>query len=222
MKHLFAGILAAASLGLTPLAFADIVLNFNSPSGDQTPTHNYTLGTATIVATGFDPTGTTGKNDLFGKTSGTTDENGLGLAGDPSGDHEIWFKYGNLDFIQLNVSDLLAKGYTNIKFEMGSTTQGETWQVSACSVSGTLCNTSALTGTGELGFNAAPSNLSSVNHYLDFASIKYIGGSSANNVLLEALSAKSPVPEPRFYGLLLAGLLGLAGIFVKNRRAARA
>jgi hypothetical protein len=43
-------------------------------------------------------------------------------------------------------------------------------------------------------------------------------------LLLDSLSASSTpgVPEPRFYGILLAGLLGLAGIGFQKRRAAQA
>jgi hypothetical protein len=42
-------------------------------------------------------------------------------------------------------------------------------------------------------------------------------------LLLDSLSAGTPsVPEPRFYGILLAGLLGLAGIAYQKRRAAQA
>jgi len=44
-----------------------------------------------------------------------------------------------------------------------------------------------------------------------------------NYLLLDSLTASTPgVPEPRFYGLLLAGLLGLAGIGYQKRRAAQA
>jgi hypothetical protein len=43
-------------------------------------------------------------------------------------------------------------------------------------------------------------------------------------MLLDQLSVNSPsgVPEPRFYGMLLAGLVGLAGMAYQRRRAAQA
>jgi hypothetical protein len=42
-------------------------------------------------------------------------------------------------------------------------------------------------------------------------------------LLLNKITAVTPsVPEPRFYGLLLAGLLGLAGMAYQRRRAAQA
>jgi hypothetical protein len=42
-------------------------------------------------------------------------------------------------------------------------------------------------------------------------------------LLLDSITGNTPaVPEPRFYGLLLAGLLGLAGTLYQRRRAAQA
>ena len=42
-------------------------------------------------------------------------------------------------------------------------------------------------------------------------------------LLLDTITGSAPaVPEPRFYGLLLAGFLGLAGMFYQKRRAAQA
>jgi len=40
-------------------------------------------------------------------------------------------------------------------------------------------------------------------------------------ILLDTVTGTSPVPEPRFYGILLAGLLGLAGMVYQRRRAAQ-
>ena len=38
-------------------------------------------------------------------------------------------------------------------------------------------------------------------------------------LLTEMKVTTSTVPEPRFYGLLMAGMLGLAGIYARKRRA---
>ena len=215
-KILLAILIATLSFG--SVAFADIVV-FNNPAGDLGLTETYTLDGASIVASGFNPGGTSDSAHLWGKNGGG-DENGLGLKGDPTGDHEIWFKtstLGSKDFIQLDLTDLLNKGFTNFQFEMASTTDSERWSVAACGVSGTLCsNASAVTGTGELAFHNVPSNFGANNPYLDFTSIGNYGG---KNVLLAALAATSSVPEPRFYGVLLAGILGVAGIIFRRRRA---
>lgn len=41
-------------------------------------------------------------------------------------------------------------------------------------------------------------------------------------ILLDTITGSSTVPEPRFYGILLAGLLGVAGMVYQRRRAAQA
>ncbi|MBZ5610364.1 MAG: hypothetical protein LAP38_19045 [Acidobacteriia bacterium] len=40
-------------------------------------------------------------------------------------------------------------------------------------------------------------------------------------LLLNSITETSSVPEPRFYGLMLAGLLGIAGIYARKRRTAQ-
>jgi PEP-CTERM motif-containing protein len=95
---------------------------------------------------------------------------------------------------------------------MGSTTGGETWQVSACATAGTLCsNGSTLTGTNE-ALTGAPVNLSAADPFLDFSSNK-------GNVLLGMIAATPPTstPEPSSLGLLLVGMLGFAGITLLRR-----
>ena len=227
MNRLFPAVLGVI-LGTSGVVFADQI-TFNTPSNTNLGvTHTFVLDGANIVATGFNPGGVAGSNDLFAKNGGPGDENGLGLVGDPSGNHEIWNKNGqplsSQDFIQLDVIDLLNKGFTNFQFLMDSTTQGEEWQVSACSTAGVNCsNGSSRSGISEGAFISAPLNLNATNHYLDFTSIVFVDPAtgSHSNVLLSALSATAPVPEPRFYGLLLGGLIVLFGAFLKNRRAAQ-
>jgi len=195
-------------------ALADTLL-FNSPSGNLgSATHTYTFGSATVTATAFNCG--TGCN-LYGKNNGGN-EIGLGLTGDPSTDDEIWVKSsGTQDFIQLNVSGLLAAGYTNIKFEMNSTTNGEGWSVSACSVSGVDCGSSPVIGGTQSIWISLPGNTSAINHYLDFTAT----GSAGSNVLLEGITATAPVPEPSslmMFGSGLATLSGFARRYARNRR----
>jgi hypothetical protein len=107
---------------------------------------------------------------------------------------------------------LIHAGFHNFQFEMGSSTGTEQWQVSACSASGVLCsNASTLTGGGE-GFNSLPANFSATNHYLDVSANK-------GNVLLSQLAATA-TPEPRLYGVLVAAMLTLAGLVLRQRRTA--
>jgi len=148
-------------------------VTFNSPTGIIASPHTCTLAGFSIIATAF-----TG-GSLFGKNDGIAGQ-GIGLTGDPSGQHEIYAVAVGVpqDYIKLDLSSLIAAGFTSFQFQMGSTTGGETWRVSACATAGTLCsNGSTMTGTDEL-LNAAPGNLSAANPFLDFSSNK-------GNVLLE-------------------------------------
>jgi hypothetical protein len=194
---------------LTSQSRADGV-SFDSPTGDiGSTTHTYTLDGISIVATAFDG------GDLFGKNSGVG-EQGVGLAADPTGQHEIFATTGTRDFIQLDLLNLINAGFTNFEFQMGSTTGAETWQVTACSTAGIPgsgpCAANAFTETGSTEtIQIAPANLSATNHFLDFSSLN-------GNVLLGQIAATPTVPEPSSFMLLLTGIVALAGIFVLKGR----
>jgi hypothetical protein len=213
-------------------AFADTFV-FNTPANtDLGATHDFTFGTATIHAAGFDANSTTGH--LYSKAGGG-DEDGLGLVDDPNGANEIWFKStGTQDFIQLDLADLISKGYTSFTFQMGSTTTSTTtgtegWSVSACPTGGIDCGTSAVTGTDELTSHSAPASLSATNHFLDFSTTAGTACTATvltcANTLLHSLSATPgagippPVPEPTSVVLLGTALL-FAGKFFRAKLAA--
>ncbi len=198
---------------VAPAGRADGV-SFSGPTGDLgSATHTYTLDGIAVTAMGFNG------GNLFGKNS-DADETGVGLAGDPSGDHEIFAKMsGAQDYIQLSLLGLITAGFTDIRFQMGSTEGGDTWQVTACSTAGVsgsgpcAANASTLIGTdGTL--NLAPMNLSATNHYLDISAIK-------GNVLVSELEGTDAptVPEPSSYALLLVGMLAVAGLSGGKRLA---
>ena len=177
-------------------------VTFSSPTGVIASPHTYTLDGFSVIATAFNGGSLFGKNDGIG-------EQGIRLTGDPSGQHEIYAVAVGVpqDYIQLDLSSLLAAGFTSFEFQMGSTTGIDTWQVSACATAGTMCsNGSTMTGTDEL-LNAAPRNLSAANPFPDFSSNK-------GNVSLGMIAAMPPTttPEPSSLGLLLAGMLGFAGL----------
>jgi hypothetical protein len=203
------GVLLLASQGR-----ADGVI-FNNPTGDLgSTTHTYTLDGVSIAAAGFNG------GDLWGKNLGPG-EQGVGLAGDPSGQNEIFVAVTGApqDYIQLNLLNLITAGFTNFEFAMNSTTNGETWQVTACATAGTpgsgpcAANGSTLTGTTDTPM-ALPANFGAADPFLDFSSNK-------GNVLLSQIAATAPsVPEPSSLGLLLVGMLALAATLTLKRRMA--
>ena len=212
-------------LCLGTVAIAGTV-DFTSPAGDIGTSHTYSIpGTAlTITASGFCSGTCNHGSDLFGKNLGG-DENGLGLASDPTMQGEIFFAPGTTAFVQIDTGNLLMNGVNTAQFSMGSVTNGETWSVFGCPTSLTLCNNLLATGTDEfvMGNPATVHNLSGLSsstEFLDFVSNGTIVGTAspvAGNVLLHTFSA---APEPRFYGVLLVGIMALAGLVLRNRRAA--
>jgi len=199
MKILIATTAVVAGLALSSLAAADTI-TFDSPLGNLGVTHTYTLDGVNIIATEFNGTALFGKNLGFG-------EQGLGVTADPTHENEL-FAPGT-DFIQLDLSSLLAAHFTNFSFRMNSVTGADAWAASACSASGTDCNTSPTTGHDQ-GFHALPLGFGATNPFVDFSA-------TSGNVLLSSLVATPPtVPEPRFYGIFLMGILGLSGLVYRR------
>src|SRR5580704_989665 len=131
---LTSALLGASLLGLAQAEAAVITWNLGAPSGLLGLSQNYTAGfpPITITATGFingnfaNPTNQTA---LFGKGAGG-DETGLGLNDDPTlsggvSEHEI----NGTNWIQLNVTNAIAAGVTDLSFTMDSSTGADAWRV---------------------------------------------------------------------------------------------
>ena len=211
MGKLVLGLLAASALGAASAANATTTIDFNNPTGNLGPSHTYTSGGLSVTAYGVN--GDLDPVDLFGKSNGG-DENGVGTANDPSGDHEIWGDIiANGSAIVLDVSDLLASNVSQAQFFMGSTTNGEQWIVWESNTLGGF--SVALTGTDELTWHDLP----------DWGSYTYYGftaGGNGQNVLLGGLSLTTSVPEPSTWAMMLFGFGAMGFALRRNKRTTAA
>ena len=219
MKALLAFAFAATALFATP-ANAAVVIDFSTAPGNVGSSETYSDSGApgtplTVTAKGFDGSGVA--TDMYGKTGGG-DENGLGLANDPSGENEIALGKGR---IQLDIGSFLpyASSLSAVSFFMNSTTEGETWSIYGSNVDGTL-GLLLFSGNDEL------------QHLLpSFGTYRYYsflesGSSGGRNVLLGKLTANvigSPfgaVPEPATWAMMLVGFFGI-GMSMRRKAGGR-
>jgi hypothetical protein len=196
--------LVALSLGLSLCSLANAATTWyfsQNPGVNLGPTVSTPVSIGSgpaIAASGFNNNFTT--RDLWEKlTSGspTNDESGLGFANEVN--HEI----DTHGFIVLNLSDSSFNG-DSLSLYITSIQSGESYEWFHGSSLGSLATGGTNLTTSPLIFSGGGSD-------------KYIAiEASSHNVLINSLVATSPVPEPKFYGLLLAGMLGF--IIVRNRR----
>jgi hypothetical protein len=197
--------LSFALLGV-PTASADTWDFLNPPTGLDGTTRSYDSNPVPsgffLTAAGFSSTtqlatGVANVN-LFAKTGGG-DENGLGLANDPSGQNEIT----GTSLIRIALG---AGVIAPVSFIMGSTTGGEAWQVSG-SNSATGPFALLLAGNDEL-----------VSHPLPFLNF-YTFQATIGNVLLSSITA-AVVPGP-IVGAGLPGLMVACGALIVLARRRR-
>lgn len=188
--------------GLTSTFAAAFVFNF-SPSGpghNVGPTESYNAGGATIEASGWLVAG--GATDLYQKyTAGQSYETGLGIAADP--DHEIPPPY----FVQLDVSDLIAKGFDSVSFLLGSLQTGEQAKIYGITTSGTLTGATLLTTLVGTPLEQTWSAALGGYQYFGFTG----GGTTGADPVIESATAR--VPDGGSVILMLgAALLSFAGL----------
>jgi hypothetical protein len=173
------------------------------------PTETYTVDGLTIIASGF--TAANAPTDLFGKHDGGN-ENGLGLANDPSAQNEIHFGSG---YVQLDVAGLFGQvDPSSTMFGTNSTTEGETWTVYGTNTAATLTGAALLTSGTTEGNHLLPSF--GTYRYYDFVSTAALGG---QNYLISSLTAV--VPEPATWAMMLLGFGGLGAVLRRRRATAK-
>jgi hypothetical protein len=208
---------AVGALGFLTPAHADTIWNFNTPTGNLGPTHNYVGSDGTIItATAFGPN----TPALFGKGLGG-DENGVGLTNDPSGEDEIT----NGSFVQLDLSNIKFAS-ANMSFMGDSTTKGETWEVFGSNTPGSflpanlLASCTAPAGSGSGNVCEQPNNFTVPGagnfKFLD------VTAAAGGNVLLTQVDAQAvpgPIAGAGLPGLILAGG-GLLGWWRRRQKIA--
>jgi len=217
---------AAICVGTDAIA-APVVFDLDASTGNLGTTKGYTESGLTITAGGFDQNSLA--TDLYGKAEGG-DENGLGLANDSTGDHEIEFKHG---FVQINVSALFGK-VSSLGFLTGSTTDGEKWAVYGSNASGVCgagysatngnCGTPLQSGITES--QGSPISLLDFGTYdfYDFVEISHVNSDDQtdnnDNILLTSLTATPAVgvPEPATWLMFLVALGGI-GLTMRRKSA---
>jgi hypothetical protein len=179
----------------------------NADAGSNTA--NFTQSGFTITAHGYDNSGGVGvAHNLYFKSLGAS-ERGLGLTQMP--DNEIQVN----QFIQLDISSILAQGFTNGQLEVGSVQAGETWNIYGSNVLGSLgtkLNATAFGSSTDETFVNVPS----------FGSYNYISIVTATgDVLGVAFQATfTPIPEAASVIPVLCLITVATAIEVRRRRRA--
>jgi len=217
MRKTIIGLLGVTALTMASAASATVNIDFGSQPGNLGPTATYTSGGLTVTASGYsDGFNFSAPTDLYGKNAGG-DEQGLGLAADPSGQNEIYWGNSHLGaFVELDVSALFGL-VSNAQFFMGSTTNGEQWAVYGSNNAGCgwFCGGASLTGFDEgthdlFDFGAY--------QYYDFYSLGTFGNGAPGNVLLGGLALTPSVPEPGTWAMMLLGFGAVGAAMRRNRK----
>jgi len=203
---LWVGACAAVALlcFAAPASATTFLYNFNNPTGTLGISQAYTSNGVTVTAYGFNSSNV--GVQLFGKNAGT-DEVGVGINGTGSGDNEIQTN----DYVQLDLTQLLAQNPTTLTMAIGSVQNGESWKLFDSATLGSL-GTLFQSGTTDYP-NTFTFNVSLL------AGNKYLGvQAGGGDVLISSLQTNNiAVPEPATMVILGSSLAMSA--FCKRRKA---
>lgn len=208
-----------ASSALATLVTWDLNDIDSGPGGSNvavgSSTESYLESGYTISASGYDfhSSGPGTAHELFFKDAGT-DEVGLGLVGTPNNELQVDSSGNPLQFIQLNLTSILSKGFTSGKIEIGSVQSGESFFLygsNTLGVLGTKLNSTPFTSSVDDQFISVPS----------FGTYTFISVVSAVDDVMPVAFQASVVPVPEAASLVPAALAVVVAIAFEARRRRR-
>ncbi len=196
-------LLSSLALGAASVASADVITwdlnpqSLEAPAG--TSSFTYMDSGYSITANGYTAGGPNVPLDLYFKNQGF-DETGLGVAG--TVDNEL--DGPNQQFIQLDLTSILAQGFTNGQLKIGSvqSSSNDQFRFYGSNTAGALGT--QLGGTFDSSADLLFQNIASFGDY-NYVSVTAFSG----DVLPVAFQAASPIPEASTF----AWALGLAAVF---------
>ncbi|HYR22368.1 MAG TPA: hypothetical protein VEP30_05535 [Chthoniobacterales bacterium] len=219
-RFLKTALLIACSAFIGSQAWATLVTWNLNPSGLNqavgSSSQSYTVSGYSITASGYDNNGGVGTlHDLFFKNDGG-DEIGLGLVNTLHNELQVGSN-GPLNFIQLDLTSILAAGFTNGQIQVGSLQTNESFSLFGSNTLGSLgvqLNGSPYGSAFDLQFVSIP----------NFGTYKFISiVASALDCLPVAFQATIvPVPEATSLMPVICLVIAATALEARRRRCATA
>lgn len=204
------GALAATSAKATLVTWSLNPASQHAPVGSSSKV--FTVSGYSITAYGFDNvTGPDPARNLFYKNEGAG-EFGLGLVGTPNNELQVGGNGLPAQYIQLDLTSILAQGFTNGQIEVGSIQVGESFVLYGSNTLGTLGT--QIGGTFGSTFEEMFVNVP------NFGMWNYISvGAGSGDVLPVAFQANiTPVPEASTFFPILGLLVAVSSTQLLRRR----
>lgn len=212
-------VLLCGSVAILASSAQATVVTWNlNPSGLNQATGSssqpFTVSGYTITAYGYDNNSGTGTlHPLFYKNDGA-DEIGLGLTNVLDNELQVDGSGKALQFIQLDLTSILAAGFTNGKIEIGSVQSGEMFNLYGS-------NTLGMLGTK---LNSTPYDSSTDDVFVsvpNFGTYKFISVVAAAADVLPVAFQATITPIPEATSLIPTALLAIAVTAFEARRRRR-